>query len=136
MEERREISRVEYKTNGVVVICDTQEKIYVDVKDISPLGMGICVPEGHEGLLGKQVIIVAETLIMYAEVSREEKQEDGSTFIGVHAIKFTDDVLQSKAPWATISTFFPETNSGVKTSWIKEPLRAYKCSRLSAPSTA
>lgn len=94
MEERREISRVEYKTNGVVVICDTQEKIYVDVKDISPLGMGICVPEGHEGLLGKQVIIVAETLIMYAEVSREEKQEDGSTFIGVHAIKFTDDVLQ------------------------------------------
>ena len=26
MEERREISRVEYKTNGVVVICDTQEK--------------------------------------------------------------------------------------------------------------
>ena len=31
MEERREISRVEYKTNGVVVICDTQEKIYVDV---------------------------------------------------------------------------------------------------------
>ena len=54
MEERREISRVEYKTNGVVVICDTQEKIYVDVKDISPLGMGICVPEGHEGLLGKQ----------------------------------------------------------------------------------
>ena len=76
MEERREISRVEYKTNGVVVICDTQEKIYVDVKDISPLGMGICVPEGHEGLLGKQVIIVAET------------------FIGVHAIKFTDDVLQ------------------------------------------
>lgn len=87
MEERREISRVEYKTNGVVVICDTQEKIYVDVKDISPLGMGICVPEGHEGLLGKQVIVVAETLIMYAEVSREEKQEDGSTFIGVHAIK-------------------------------------------------
>lgn len=73
---------------------DTQEKIYVDVKDISPLGMGICVPEGHEGLLGKQVIVVAETLIMYAEVSREEKQEDGSTFIGVHAIKFTDDVLQ------------------------------------------
>ena len=48
----------------------------------------------HEGLLGKQVIVVAETLIMYAEVSREEKQEDGSTFIGVHAIKFTDDVLQ------------------------------------------
>ena len=84
MEERREISRVEYKTNGVVVICDTQEKIYVDVKDISPLGMGICVPEGHEGLLGKQVIVVAETLIMYAEVSREEKHEDGSTFIGVH----------------------------------------------------
>ena len=66
----------------------------MDVKDISPLGMGICVPEGHEGLLGQQVIVVAETLIMYAEVSREEKQEDGSTFIGVHAIKFTDDVLQ------------------------------------------
>ena len=47
MEERREISRVEYRTNGVVVICDTQEKIYVDVKDLSQLGMGICAPGGH-----------------------------------------------------------------------------------------
>ena len=32
MEERREISRVEYKTNGVVVICDTQEKIHQSVR--------------------------------------------------------------------------------------------------------
>ena len=45
----------------------------MDVKDISPLGMGICVPEGMKAFFGKQVIIVAETLIMYAEVSREEK---------------------------------------------------------------
>ena len=94
MEERREISRVEYKTNGVVVICDTLEKIYVDVKDISPLGMGICVPEGHEGLLGKQVIVVAETLIMNVEPSSCFSSRETSTFIGVHAIKFTDDVLQ------------------------------------------
>ena len=94
MEERREISRVEYKTNGVVVICDTQEKIYVDVKDIRSFDLWICVPEVHDGLRGNQDTVGADTLIMYAEVSREEKQEDGSTFIGVHAIKFTDDVLQ------------------------------------------
>ena len=43
---------------------------------------------------GKDIIIVAETLIMYAEVNRQEKQEDGSYIIGIGAKKFTQDVLE------------------------------------------
>lgn len=94
MEERRKINRVDYKANGVIVVCDTQEKIYVDVKNVSPLGMGILVPAGHKGLLNQHVIIVAETMIMYAIVNREEEREDGSTFIGVEATRFSEEVLQ------------------------------------------
>ena len=39
MEERRQINRIEYETKSVIVVCDTQEKIYVKVQNVSPLGM-------------------------------------------------------------------------------------------------
>ena len=45
-------------------------------------------------LVGKDIIVVAETMIMYATVVRVEKQEDGSFLAGVSAKKFTDEVLQ------------------------------------------
>ena len=41
MEERREITRVEYNAKGVIVIIDTEEKIPVKVANVSPLGMGV-----------------------------------------------------------------------------------------------
>lgn len=94
MEERRQINRVEYTKKSVIVICDTQEKIFVQTENVSPLGMGIRMPAGSPDILGKDVIIVAETLIMYADVNRQEEQEDGSFIIGVSARKFTDDVLE------------------------------------------
>ena len=43
---------------------------------------------------GKAIIIVAETLIMYADVIRQEKNKDGSYTVGINAKKFTDDVLE------------------------------------------
>ena len=49
---------------------------------------------GAPDITGKDIIIVTETLIMYADVNRQEKQEDGSLVAGISARKFTDDVLQ------------------------------------------
>ncbi len=94
MEERRKIDRVKYDAPSVIVVCDTEEKIYVKVKNLSPLGMGITMPAGSPDLVGKDVIIVAECLIMYAKVSRMEPQEDGSFEAGIQAQRFSDDVLQ------------------------------------------
>lgn len=93
MEERRKINRVKYIAKSVIVVCDTEETIYVEVDNVSPLGMGIRMKADAPDILGKDIIIVAETLIMYAVVNRQEKQEDGSYIIGIHAKKFTEDVL-------------------------------------------
>ena len=92
--EKRKIDRVPYLTNGVIVVCDTQEKFYVRVQDVSPLGVGVYMDAGSPGILGKDIIIVTETMIMNADVVRQEKQEDGSYAVGISARKFTGDVLQ------------------------------------------
>ena len=92
--ERRKVDRVRYPANGVVVVCDTQEKLYVRVKNVSPLGVGLNMPPDSPCIQGKDIIIVTETMIMYADVLRQEKQEDGSYEAGISAKQFTDDVLQ------------------------------------------
>lgn len=94
MEERRKLDRVNYQAKSVIVVCDTEEKIFVEVENVSPLGMGIRMPAGSPDITGKDIIVVAETLIMYATVTRIVKQEDGSLKVGIEAKKFTDDVLQ------------------------------------------
>ena len=93
MDERRKINRVNYEAKSVMVVCDTLDKIYADVLNLSPLGVAVKVPADTEALMGKDVIIVAETLIMYAEVIREDKQEDGTKVVALNAKKFTQDVL-------------------------------------------
>lgn len=94
MEERREISRVDYKVKSVIVTCDDYSKYYVDVDNVSPLGMGITGPSDLPNIVGKDIIIVADTLIMYADVTRQERRDDGKYEIGIQARKFTPDVLQ------------------------------------------
>ena len=94
MEERREITRVEYNAKGVIVIIDTEEKIPVKVANVSPLGMGLLAPADTPNLVGRQIIIVADTLIMNADVLRQEEMEDGQFQIGIQARKFTPTVLQ------------------------------------------
>ena len=94
MEEKREINRVDYHANSVIVVCDTQQSFQAEVENVSPLGMGVRVPADAPELLHQDIIIVAETLIMYATVNRVEKKEDGTSFIGISAKKFTPDVLQ------------------------------------------
>jgi len=94
MEERRQINRVEYIAKSVIVVCETQETIQVNADNVSPLGMGIVMMEDRPDIVGKDIIIVAETLIMYADVIRQEKQEDGSYIVGIQAKRFTQDVLE------------------------------------------
>ncbi len=94
MEERRHVGRVTFDTKSVIVVCDTQEKIAATVINSSPLGMAVSIPEDAPDIVGKDIIIVAETMIMYADVVRKEKREDGSILIGISAKKFTDDVLE------------------------------------------
>ena len=94
MEERRKIHRVQYPTKSVIVVCETGEKFYVDTKNVSPLGMGITMPAGSPQIVGKDIIIVAETLIMYADVKRQVQREDGSFEAGISAKKFSPEVLE------------------------------------------
>ncbi len=94
MEERRSINRVDYKATGVVVVCDTGDTFFVTTKNVSPLGMGITMPRQTPELVGKDIIIVANTLIMYANVNRQVKNEDGSYTVGISAKEFTTEVLR------------------------------------------
>ena len=94
MEERRGINRVDYAVKSVIVTCDTYEKFIVDALNVSPLGMGLIAPEDTPDLVGRQIIIVADTLIMNADVLRQEKMEDGQYQIGIQARKFTPEVLE------------------------------------------
>ena len=94
MEERRRIDRVKYQAKGVVVVCETGDKYYVETQNVSPLGIGFIMPAGSPQIKGKDIIIVADTLIMYADVTWEKQREDGSFDVGISARKFTPEVLE------------------------------------------
>ena len=61
MEEKREINRVDYHANSVIVVCDTQQSFQAEVENVSPLGMGVRVPADAPELLHQDIIIVAES---------------------------------------------------------------------------
>ena len=91
MEERRRIDRVGYQAKSVIVVCDSGESIFVETCNVSPLGIAFTMPAGSPDLKGKDIIIVADTMIMYADVTR---QEDGNFKVAISAKKFTPEVLQ------------------------------------------
>lgn len=93
MEERRRIGRTRYSAMDVIIVCDTEEKFYIKVENISPLGMGISMSAGCPEIVGKDVIIVAETMIMFAVVRRMLPRGDGSVEIGVEAKPYTQEML-------------------------------------------
>lgn len=94
MEERRRIDRVGYQAKSVIVVCDSGESIFVETCNVSPLGIAFTMPAGSPDLKGKDIIIVADTMIMYADVTRQEEQEDGGFKVAISAKKFTPEVLQ------------------------------------------
>ena len=91
--DKRKIGRVEFKAPSVVVLCDTGETLYVQVEDASPRGMGLWMKDKRPDIKGKDIIIVADTVIMYAEVVRMVEREDGTYTVGISAKKFTPEVL-------------------------------------------
>jgi hypothetical protein len=93
-DERRKINRVEFPANTVIVVCDTQEKIFCQTVNFSPMGIGIRVPEGTTNIKGMDVIVVAETIIMYADVVRQDPEPEGTAIVGVEARRFTPEVLE------------------------------------------
>ena len=93
MEERRRIGRVGYEANAVMVVCDTQEKFFVHTQNVSPMCMAVHMDADAPQLLERDVIIVTDTFIMYADVKRQEKQGDEGCIVGISARKFTEDVL-------------------------------------------
>ncbi len=92
--DKRKIGRVEFKAPSVVVLCDTGETIYVQVEDASPKGMGLWMKDDRPDIMGMDIIIVADTVIMYATVARIEKRADGTYTVGISAKKFTPEVLE------------------------------------------
>ncbi|MBO4376378.1 MAG: PilZ domain-containing protein [Lachnospiraceae bacterium] len=94
MIERRRIDRVSYNADSVMVVREDLKKIYCKVKNLSPLGVAVTVDGDTPSLLGKDVIIVADTLIMYADVIREDPAEDGNRIVALNAKKFTNEVLE------------------------------------------
>ena len=93
MEERREISRVEYNAPGVIVIVEEELKIPVKVANVSPLGMGVLVEKDAPALLGKDIIIVADCLVMYATVNRVADYDETYNIVGIQGKTFDDATL-------------------------------------------
>ena len=93
MEERREITRVEYNCPGVVVVVDTEEKIMVKVANVSPLGMGVLIPKDSPDILNKDIIIVADCLVMYANVNRIAEYDAEHNLAGIKGKSFDAGTL-------------------------------------------
>jgi len=93
MSAQRKINRIYYKSPAAIIFADTHESLIVDVQDVSPLGMGIIAPSMTPEIIGKDIIIITDTLIMYAKVVRQVKNEDGTFNIGIEASKFKSDIL-------------------------------------------
>ncbi len=94
MIERRTISRVEFLANSAIVDRETLKKYYGQVKNVSPLGIAVTVDAAVPSLVGRDMIVVAETMIMYAEVLREDEEAEGKKTVAFKAKQFTPDVLQ------------------------------------------
>ncbi len=94
MEERRKIERTRYNVMNVLIVCDTEEKYYIKVENVSPLGMGLKMPAGTPDITGKDVIVVAECMVMFAVVRRMEMAEDGSMEVGIEGKPLEEDTFR------------------------------------------
>ena len=92
-EERRISLRLQYRNQAVVVMCDTMDKYTVKTHNVSPFGMCLSFPADTKDILGRDMIIVTQTLIMYATVVRMVKREN-EVEAGVQARKFSPEVLE------------------------------------------
>ena len=94
MEERRSINRIEFLANSVIVDRQSLEKYYGQVKNVSPLGIAITIDKRVPNLVGRDMIVVTETMIMYSEAVREDQDFGSKKSVAFKAKKFTSDVLE------------------------------------------
>lgn len=106
--ERRALGRVPYLSDGVVVVCDTQAVFHVGVLDVGPSGVSLTLPEDAPDLTGRDLILVMDTMIMYVDVIRQERRQDGAWRAGVAARKFSREVLQYLFDSIELKTKFEE----------------------------
>ena len=92
--ERRALGRVAYPSQGIAVVCDTQMVIRVGVLDVGPSGVGLTLPSEVPDLIGRDLILITDTMIMYMDVIRQERLENGTWRAGLAAKKFSNEVLQ------------------------------------------
>ena len=94
MEERRSINRIEFLANSVIVDRQSLEKYYGQVKNVSPLGIAITIDKRVPNLVGRDMIVVTETMIMYSDAVREDQEFGSKKSVAFKAKKFTSDVLE------------------------------------------
>jgi len=94
MEEKRIIRRIKFPSKSIIVDFSTKEKYTAKTTDVSPVGMGVVSEDEIPNILGKDILIVAETLIMYAEVNRQSKDKNGVLHLGISGKPFTPEVLE------------------------------------------
>lgn len=92
--ERRISGRVAHPSKGIAVLCDTQTVIHVNVLDIGPGGASLILPPDTPELTGRDLILIASTMIIYADVVRQERLGDGSWRAGLAARRFSSEVMQ------------------------------------------
>lgn len=112
--ERRRFGRVAYASEGIAVVCDTETAIRVGVLDIGPSGVGLILPAETQDLTGKDLILIADTMIMYADVVRQERLEDGAWKAGLSSRKFSRDVLQYLFDSIELESKYEESNDEQK----------------------
>jgi hypothetical protein len=94
MEERRSINRIEFLANSVIVDRESLEQYYGQVKNISPLGIAITVDERIPNLVGRDCIVIVDTMIMYSEAVREDEEFGMKKSVAFKARRFEPDVLK------------------------------------------
>lgn len=110
--EQRKSGRVEHKSQGIAVSCDTQTVFHVNILDIGPGGAGLILPPDTPKLTGRDLILITETMIIYADVTRQERLEDGSWRAGLAARKFSREVIQYLLESIELKVKHEEENNG------------------------
>lgn len=110
--ERRLFGRVSYLSEGIAVICDTQKVMRVGIVDIGPGGVGITMPPDAPKMIGEDMILITDTMIMYMDVIRQELLGDGTWRAGLAARKFSPEVLQYLADSIELKSKYEESSNG------------------------
>lgn len=93
-DERRRYERVACQGHSTVIVCGTRREIHADLVDMSLGGVGLTLPADTPDLRGEDLLLAADTLIMYGEVVWQVRTKGGTWRAGLSARKFSPEILQ------------------------------------------